>query len=257
LLVFIDESGYALPTDSSPWSTLAAVCLPESASRDLTKRLHAKVKYVYPNLDPDTYEVKAADLLNRHQFERSPARRTLVSEVAQLLETLPIAVFSIRCPRPSLAPCWPKLHVDPPNRLLVERVELYMRAGGNRTFAKLVFDETGLANDALRSRSLRKFFHATAEGACCGHVLDVPFFVASDITPGIQLADLMAGAIRHYQILRDQGSTFTSEWEKAIQRIEQVAYKSTHDFPVGTETYYGLYTMPDRYYTQPPGLRPF
>ena len=71
------------------------------------------------------------------------------------------------------------------------------------------------------------------------------------------MADLMAGALRHYQVLRDTGSTGHSEWEQAITRLERLASARTQHFYVGGETYYGLYTMPDRYYDHPPGPRAF
>lgn len=261
VLVFVDESGYAQPKDPSPWWTLTALCLPESSSRDLSRRLYAKVRSVYPKSDASLFEVKASELLAKRQFIGSPERRALVAELAQLLETLPVSVFAIRGKRPTIVPAWPKLRVDPPHRLLIERIELFMRQQQGGHLAKLVFDETGRGPDSLRSRSMRGFFHGTAEGGCCANVLDVPFFVSSAITPGIQLADLMAGAIRHYQVLRDQGSSFTTEWEKAIRRLHEFARTHTQDFQVTTggvtETYYGLYKLPDSYYATAPGMRCF
>lgn len=40
-------------------------------------------------------------------------------------------------------------------------------------------------------------------------------------------------------------------------RLANLANARTQDFVVGEETYYGLYTMPDRYYDNPPGPRAF
>lgn len=132
-----------------------------------------------------------------------------------------------------------------------------MRQDHPGVFAKLVFDETDYGNDSARSKGIRRFMHSTDEGRCWKQVLDVPFFVASTITPGIQLADFMAGAIRHHQILRDASSTWASEWERAIWQLADLATAKSHDFVVGTDTYYGLYTMPDRYYSNPPRPKPF
>lgn len=131
------------------------------------------------------------------------------------------------------------------------------RAHAPDAFAKLIFDETNGGSDAARSRALRTFMHSTDEGRSWTHVLDVPLFVSSHITPGIQLADLMAGALRHYQILRGGGPVGNSEWEQAITHLVRLAGARSQDFTVGGETYYGLYTMPDRYYANPPGPRSF
>jgi hypothetical protein len=257
MLAYIDESGYARPNDPSPWNTLVAVCIPETSSRDLSRWLHSTVRSVYPAIDPQEYEVKAASLLGRRQFEHGVLRRRLVSEVTDLLNKLPVSVFAVRARRPATVPTWPASHVDPPHRLLIERIELHMRRDHQGEYAKLVFDETDMGNDAARSRSLRKFMHSTSEGRCWRQVLDVPFFVSSSITPGIQLADLMAGALRHYQLLRDLGATWATEWERAVLKLAELAAAKSQDFTVGSETYFGLYTMPDRYYTHAPGPRAF
>jgi hypothetical protein len=132
-----------------------------------------------------------------------------------------------------------------------------MRRDHPETFAKLVFDETDYGNDSARSKAIRKFMHSTDEGRCWAHVLDVPFFVSSVMTPGIQLADLIAGAVRHHQILRDRRSGWLTEWEAAIKDLADLAAAKSSDFVVGSETYYGLYTMPDRYYARPPRHRAF
>lgn len=257
MLAFIDESGYARPKDPSPWNTLAAVCIPEESSRDLSRWLHSTVRAVYPNVDPQTYEVKAVDLLGRRLYEHGPERRRLVAELTELITKLPISIFAVRARRPAADPLWPPSRVDPPHRLLVERIELHMRAAHKGRFAKLVFDETNPGSDAARSKAFRKFMHSTDEGRCWGQVLDVPFFVSSSITPGIQLADFIAGALRHHQILRDQRSRWATEWEIAIKALADLAATKTHNFEVGRDTYYGIYSMPDRYYLKPPRHRPF
>ena len=258
MLAFIDESGYPTPNDPSPWNTLTAVCIPEGASRDLSRWLHSTVRAVYPNVDPQQYEIKAADLLNRRQFMHSVERQRLVSDITGVMERLPLSVFAVRARRPARLPAWPGTRVDPRHRLLIERIELHMRRDHDaEAFAKLIFDETSIGSDAARSRALRKFMHATAEGRSWTHVLDVPLFVSSQITPGIQLADLMAGALRHHQIVWDAGCAWTTPWEQAIHRLGILAASRTQDFDVGGERYYGLYTMPDRYYDRPPGPRAF
>lgn len=258
ILAFIDESGYARPRDPSPWNTLVAVCVPESASRDLSRWLFSAVRAVYPNINPETYEVKAADLLARRQFEHSPERRRLVGELTDLVRRLPTSIFAVRARRPAATPNWPAARVDPAHRLLVERIELHMRQDHAGALAKLVFDETEIGNDSARSRSIRRFMHSTDEGRCWGHILDVPFFVSSAITPGIQLADFMAGALRHQQTLRDAGQLASgAPWPTAIRTLGELAESKSSNFSVGAETYYGLYVMPDRYYANPPGPRAF
>lgn len=104
MLACIDESGYPTPGDLSPWNTLVAVCIPENASRDMSRWLHAAVRAAFPATDPQTCEVKAATLLNRRQYEHSTERRRLVSDVTSLMERLPLSVFAVRVRRPVSPP---------------------------------------------------------------------------------------------------------------------------------------------------------
>lgn len=258
MLVYIDESGYPQPQDGNVWSTLTAICTPEKSSRELSRRLHAKVREVYPKVQADGYELKASVVLNRRQYEHMADKRKLVAEVTELLDTLPATVFSIMVRRPTHVPNWPKTQLDPRHRLLIERVELHMRKHYPDELAMLVFDETAASSDAARSRAIRKFMHQTKEGACLRHVVDVPFFVSSAITPGIQLADLLAGALRHYHTLRDEaGFKPRTQWEKAVDRLAEVARKRSETFKVGEEEFQGLYAMPARHCMFPPPSREF
>lgn len=218
----------------------------------MSRRLHAKVRAVYPGKDPLTIELKAAHLLNRRQFEHSPQRQQMVSEIIQLFESTALSIFGIRMRRPTTRPNWPARRVDPPSRLLSERIELHMRTHHPGRFAKLVFDETSRGTDAARSAAMRSYMHQTEEGRSWRQILDLPFFVSSSNTPGIQLADLMAGAIRHYQVLRDERTQLVGPWPSTIGRLQQIAERHTEDVVVDTRTFHGLYTMPEAYFASPP-----
>jgi hypothetical protein len=209
------------------------------------------MRTVYPGQDPMSIELKAATLLNRRQFERSPQRQAMVAEVVNLLESNAVSIFGIRMRRPVVKPAWPAPRVDPPSRLLTERIELHMRAHHPGRFAKLVFDETSRGTDAARSAAMRTYMHSTEEGRSWLQILDVPFFVSSSNTPGIQLADIMAGAMRHYQILRDSGFP-ASPWTQAIVKLQRLAEGKSEDITIDKRTFHGLYTMPDSYFANPP-----
>ena len=255
MLIFVDESGDPHPADSNLRSTLLAVCIPEVWSHDFNGRLHAAIKAVYPTKSPYEVEVKADRFLARSRYEHTAQRRELIRGISEIIETCPIGVFSIQMARPAAVPNWPALRLTPPYRLLIERVELYMRRTEPNGLAKMIFDERNLGVDAAISRCFRSFIHATGEGRSWRHILDVPFFVASAITPGIQVADLLAGATRLYLDLRDQGSPFATEWELAVLRLQEAARAKSMNFTVNHETYYGMYFMPDRYFAHPPGSR--
>ncbi len=255
VLIFVDQSGDAHPSNAGLWSVLMGVCIGEPLSRELTRLLHTAVRAIYPDRSPYEIEVKAEKLLSRRQFEHVTQRRQLVTRVAEIVEAFPFTVFAVQMRRPSVAPAWPSLRLSPPYRFLTERVELQMRNAEPGGLAKMVFDERDLGSDAATSRCFRSFIHATAEGASWRHILDVPFFVASAITPGIQIADLLAGAVRLHLELATPGYVPGSDWERAVDRLWRATRAKTRDFVVGGETYFGMYFMPDRYYADPPRPR--
>jgi len=230
--------------------------LPERISRDFNQSLHDIVKTIYPSKSPMEMEIKAEKFLARKPFEYSAERRALVSAVADLIDATPLAIYAIQMRRPTIPPNWPAGVLSPHYRLLMERIELHMREQEPDGFAKVLFDERDPGADAADSRSFRTFMSTTAEGKSWQHVLDTPFFVSSDITPGIQVADLMAGAVRHYIQLHDAHCAFTTEWERAVRRLDEVARTKSRDFSMAGYTYFGMYFMPERYYATPPGPRP-
>ncbi len=256
MLVFVDESGGLNPNAAEPWAVLCAICLPEEHSRTFNEQLHTFVRSVYPAKDPFDMEIKAEKFLARKPFEYSAERRQLVAGILDLVERSPVAVFAVQMPRPAVVPNWPRGVMPPHFRLLTERIELHMRQTEPQGLAKILFDERDSGADAADSRSFRTFMSTTDEGRSWRHILDTPFFVSSNITPGIQVADLFAGGLRHHQQLRSANSTFASEWEQTVRRLNNIAIAKTVDYPMGGYTYYGLYFMPERYYASPPGARP-
>jgi len=256
LLAFVDESGKPHPSDPSIYSTICALCLPEQHSRAFNQALYDIVKEVYPEDDPLAKEIKAEKYLARKPFEYSAQRRQVVRRIAELVEGTPLSFFSVQMKRPVAAPNWQKTTLTPSFRLLTERIELHMREHEPDGFAKMLFDERDPGADAADSRSFRSFISGTAEGQSWSHVLDTPFFVSSTITPGIQVVDLLAGATRHYLILRDAHAGFTSDWENEISALQALARTKTRDFEMAGYAYYGMYFMPERYFDNPPGPRP-
>lgn len=254
---YIAHSGSAKPGDRSAWNTVVALCLPESASDELSAWRDSAIRTVYPNVDPENYEIRATRVLAQRRYEHTAQRRQLVAQVTDLIGRLPVIVFAVHARRPAATPAWPRRHVDPRYRLLVQRVELHMRRDHSREYANLVFDQTDVGNDADRSRAIRRFRHTNDEGRSWGHVVDVPFFASPSAAPGVQLADFVAGGLRLYQVLRQEAVGWTSEWESAVRRLAELAATKSQNFKSGSATHAGLYTMPDGYYAAPPPPQAF
>lgn len=120
--------------------------------------------------------------------------------------------------------------------------------------AAVLIDGDGSQYGGLHSK-FGRFLHRSLEGQLLDKIMDAPFFVDSKITPGIQIADLVAGVVRLYEernLFRHlpAGDPFLS----AVRRF----YAAAHERTVDQETIegfprHGFYRMPeDHHYRSEP-----
>lgn len=197
MLAFIDESGHPHPNDPTTRPVVVAVCIPENEARHIGGRLHGLKRDVLNN---ERMEMKGVNLLNRGTFRRKPGHVAFVEEFFSALLNLPIVVFGIIMERPSaLSPplsSSDELLLPRQFRFLVQRIELL--AEQQDQMATILFDGTGGLYGGL-SRKFDSFLYRSDEGRACTHITDAPFFVDSETSAGIQIADMVASVVRQYE----------------------------------------------------------
>ncbi len=112
-----------------------------------------------------------------------------------------------------------------------------------------MFDGDGTQYNRLSERFSNWLFRSIG-GQSLRNLAESPFFVNSEFTPGIQVADMAAGAIRIYQEANlhlnvPMGDPFLS----AISRYYRILEHKTVNLPSPTanaETWYGIYFMSER-----------
>lgn len=250
MLVFIDESGFPHPKDSTQNPVLAAVCFPENAHRNLSRNLYSIKRRFFNN--PER-ELKAKELLRPYIFEKTNRRRELVECIFELIRDSHLTVFAMIMEHPSRLPETTEGHIPIQYRFLLERIHLFMNSdNGPNNMAILVFDGDGTTFiPGGLGPGISRYLFRSREGQNWSNILDTPFFVDSSITPGIQLTDLIAGCIRHYQELelfreKSNNDTFSS----VIKRFYRIIESKTKNFETEDVTFYGLYRMPERYFYQ-------
>ncbi|MCM1156431.1 MAG: DUF3800 domain-containing protein [Roseburia sp.] len=62
----------------------------------------------------------------------------------------------------------------------------------------MIFDEIHEEADRKIAEAMTGFLFKTDFGRSFRHILEMPLFVSSAVTPAIQLADIFAGIVRHY-----------------------------------------------------------
>ena len=193
MLAFIDESGHPHPNDPNSWSVLAACCFGETESRRIAGRIHALKRDV---LQRENMEMKGLNLLNRSVYKNRMDRVAFVEEFFNTLLDLEVVIFAIAIERPSAPPQSDDTFLPFYFQYLIERIHLLADERGE--MATTLFDGNG-GNFGGLSRKFNSFLYRSNQGQLYTRITDAPFFVDSNITAGIQIADMVASVIRQYQ----------------------------------------------------------
>ena len=248
MLVFVDESGIPHPNDETIKPVLAAVCLPESQYRKIdTKLFSMKQKFLG---NPDR-ELKAKKLLRPYVFENSAPYKELVESVFDMIrETEGLVIYAYITEKHSRLPEFPEGHLPIQFRRLLERIHLHcVEHCDPQDMAIIIYDGDGRGGiKGGLSSAINAFLIRSKEGIGMQRIITTPFFVNSTITPGIQLADLVAGCIRLYEE-RDTNRKMDSSGtlSSAIFRYYKIIESRTNNFDFDWATLYGLNFISERF----------
>ncbi len=99
MLIFIDESGHPHPNDRTTRPVLAAVCFPESESRNISRQLFS-IKRSLLGDERAGKELKANEILNSRTFNRRSELRELVAEIFDQIQNLDVTIFAVVMEKP-------------------------------------------------------------------------------------------------------------------------------------------------------------
>ena len=223
MLAFIDESGQPHPNDPNAYSTLVALCMHEADHPELSRQLYGAKRALLGREGP--YELKAVEALNQRTYLRQPEKWKLAEQCFALFGRIPLTAFAIVMPRPSRPPDIIADHLPHQHIFLFQRVNALAKERNEQ--AVLIYDGQGMN---IQGRNLSAcisnyIFRVASPKGHMEHVLDTAFFVDSKVTPGIQIADLAAGALRLSEQHRLAGQE--GAFESAIRRYASVVVNST------------------------------
>ncbi len=251
MLVFIDESGHPHPNDPTTRPVLAAVCFPQSESRNISRQIF-NIKRSLLGDERAGVELKANSLLNRGTFNRKPELRELVESIFDQMRNLPLTVFAVIMEKPEREIPRSTIHLPRQYRYILQRVNALI--AGSQSMAVVLVDGDGSQYGGL-SAKFEGYLNRHREGQFMANVVDTPYFVDSKYTMGIQLADMVAGVIRQYE----QAELFSDPYPddfylRAIARYYNIVRSKTQELtdPTGTFPWHGLHRMPERlHYIEP------
>ena len=193
MLAFIDESGHPHPNDKNRRPVVVAACFSERDSRRISGRIHAMKRDL---LNSERIELKGVKLLNRRTHRVKPDYLGFLEEFFSNLLNLPITLFAIIMEAPFGAGEQQDDFLPDRFRFLIQRIELL--AETNDEMATIMFDGHPNLYGGLGWK-FNSFLYRHEEGRACTHITDVPAFVDSETSAGIQIADMVASVIRQYE----------------------------------------------------------
>ena len=122
MLVFIDESGYPRPTDSTKNPVLLAVCIHESDVKPITNQIYKLKDAIYGKQD----EIKSTKLIREATITKNRSNNKLyVDSLVNLLDNYDITIFAIIMDKPEQEIVTPENHLPKQYYLLMKKIEFF------------------------------------------------------------------------------------------------------------------------------------
>jgi hypothetical protein len=190
MLVYVDESYKARGTPNCK-STFAAVCMREDRYRAFDTEFFKLKKYFFKIAQPFDLELKGRLLLSGDKIGL-PRNREFVRQVMALMREFEVVPFAVvqdgSLQLSALKPDYlPELY-----RGVLRRVDRYMQEKYPKDCGILFFDGIDHGTNQRVAVAFNNFMFRHGAGSQFQHVLPVPNFSDSIVTPGIQLADVVA-----------------------------------------------------------------
>jgi len=245
MLVFIDQSGVIHKNDCTTRPVLLALCMMEYQVGDFTRKIHNIKEHIF-GLDDENNprEIKSVDLLNPKSLTTRTNNKKFADEIISLAAAYSATVFAAVMEKPDTEIKESRNLLPNRYRYLFERIDDRAKKVG--AHALLIFDED--AKDKLLWRAINNYLFKHNIGRQL-RILEMPLFVKSITTPGVQVADLMAGIVRHYHE-KDLGRQApANDFEGWIAQLYSVVASLSYDHrsPRGS-TNYGIFFMPSNSY---------
>lgn len=225
MLVFIDESGYPRSTDPTLHPVLLGVCIHEADIKPITNQIYKLKETHYGKQD----EIKSTKLIREATITKNHTINKAYTEgMVDIASSFNTSVFAVIMDKPTTEIVVPDHHLPRQYYLLLKKVEFYSR---NHNYGKaiMIFDEIHEEADRKIADALTGFLFKTDLGRSFEHVLEMPLFVSSAVTPSIQLADIFAGIVRHYYEQGLDEFDPTTEFQGWIKALYDRIYAKTEN----------------------------
>ena len=259
--LFIDESGY--DSGPSPYGVLGGVTIEDRDVWNLIKAMQdTEVRYFGTRYSAGQTELKAKKLISAQVFRQAAlaeklafaertelAKRCLergagappraiaalaqakleyVREVLEICSRFRCRAFASVVDKGSASPETDHLRKD--YAYLFERFFYFLEDLGPDAFGVAVFDELEKVQSHLLVSQMDSYFKLTIKGRQrAGRILPEPLFVHSDLTTGIQVADLLAYILSWGWRLKSMTNPARPELAGFVAQICRLRYRAIRE----------------------------
>lgn len=233
MLTFIDESGYPRPSDSTKNPILLGVCLHENDIKPITNQIYKLKDSIYGKQD----EIKSTKLIREATISKNRTKnKNFVDGIVDIISTYDAAIFAIIMDRPNEPVLTPEHHLPKQYYLLLKKIEFYCNRHHSGK-AIMIFDEVHEEADRKIAEAMTGFLFKTTFGRSFQHILEMPLFVSSAVTPAVQLADIFAGIVRHYYENNLDIRSPETDFQKWIADLFQKLHAKTENINIPDTPY--------------------
>jgi hypothetical protein len=236
VLVYIDESGHPRPGDPTQRPVLLAVCIKEADVGHLFRSLFALQRTTLEGmtLTKEEEEGKASVFMNRHAVTKHIKKRAYAEGFFEMVADADITVFAMVMERPDKAPYEGPELLQCHHRYLFDRVERFMAEEHPNNMALPIYDALDPGSTRIFAASFNSFMSKSNAGRAMQHIVPSPLFVDSALTPGIQIADRFAYALRLHEEneLHKQGIV-GDPYLATIKRYAKTVWAKTKNYDRG------------------------
>jgi len=215
-------------------STFAAVLINEVKYRDFDMRLFDLKKHFWKVQNPYDLELKGRKLMNDRALIM-PKNRDFISQFIALCKEVGAVVFAVVqdgiFPLASESDRLPNLY-----RALMRRVNMFMEAKFPNDQAVFFFDGIDHQTNRKVAICFNNFMFRHWWGQSYHNIIPTPFFCDSLVSPGIQMADVLA-----YCVNQRYGGR-RGYLEELFQQFRELTYN--HEVPDENFTLWGVQRIP-------------
>ncbi len=199
MLVYLDES-YRQEGTPNCKSTSAAVCIQEDRYREFDTDLYKLKKLYWKIQSPSDLELKGRLLLSERAITL-PKNREFMRQLIALMKEYSVVPFAV-VQDGYLSLAMIKDRFPGIYRAILRRVDRLMEEKFSNDHAVVFFDEIDHGMNQKIAVSFNNFLFRHSSGMHFRHILPVPNFSDSSVTPGIQLADVLAYCVNERYVGR-------------------------------------------------------